>query len=114
VTGSRSIVLFAGGLMFVYAFLSPLPRYKRVWAAGAVLFGLSLLADVAPQVAAPAAVLIVVALAAKERGSLGQLLGNVGKPLSSTPTGVKGPVGAKPGTGVNPPGGPPGVTGPVK
>lgn len=79
-TGSRAIVLVGGALMFVFVALAPssVPggKFKRAWAAGVVLIALSLLTDIAPQVAAPATVLVLLALAAKQRGELGQLLGN--------------------------------------
>jgi hypothetical protein len=119
-TGSRTIVLVAGGMMLVFIGLQPPPRYKRVWAAGVVFLGLSFLADVAPQVAAPASVLVLLALAYKQRGELGTLLGNVGKASAATlpagaPTGVKGPqgTGGKTTGNTTTSGGPAGTVGPI-
>lgn len=60
--GSRGIVLAAGGVMLVLIARRPgglVGNYKSAWAAGAVLLGLSLIADVWPQGAAPLSVLVV-------------------------------------------------------
>lgn len=81
-TGARAIVLVGGALMFVFVGLAPTTKpggkFKRAWAAGIILVGLALLADLSPEVAAPATILVLLALAAQQRGALGELLGNVG------------------------------------
>ncbi len=87
---------------------------KSLWAIGVVTLGLSMVADFAPQVAGPFAVLMLAALAARSRGELGEVLGVSPASSSSSPPaattaapGMTGPQGT--------PGGPlaPGLTGPV-
>ncbi len=71
---------------------------KSLWAIGVITLGLSMLADFAPQVAGPFAVLMLAALAARSRGELGAVLGVSGSsPSSSSPA-------ASPATGTESPG----------
>lgn len=67
---AQTIVLVSGGLMLAYAVQKR--SAKKAYAAGAVTLGLSFLADVAPQVAGPFALLLLLYLAQKEK-----LFGNV-------------------------------------
>lgn len=120
--GSRAIVFAGGALMLVFVWLGPTPKYKRAWAAGVITLGLSLLADIAPDVAAPATVAVVLALAYHEHGkgnlTFSQLV--QGQAAATAPTGTLGPrtnvtpaqrAQASPST--SNPGGPAGTTGPV-
>lgn len=116
---SRAIVLASGGLMLVFVALQPgglAGNYKKTWAAGVVLLALSLLADVWPDGAGPIAILVVLALAYRQKGALGGLLAK----QQAGPPGTKGPqtnvtpaqrAAAAPST--SNPGGPAGTTGPV-
>lgn len=118
---SRAIVLASGGLMLVFVALQPgglAGNYKKTWAAGVVLLALSLLADVWPEGAGPIAILVVLALAYRQKGSLGGLIAGAGK--QAGPPGTKGPqtnvtpaqrAQASPTTPNT--GGPPGTTGPI-
>lgn len=55
-------------------------RFKSLWAIGLLTIGLAALADFAPQLAGPFAVLIAVAAVARHPGSLGARLGFGGAP----------------------------------
>lgn len=55
---------------------------KSLWAIGVLALGLSMASDFVPQVAGPFAILVLVALAARSRGELGQVLGTA----ASTPS----------------------------
>lgn len=50
-------------------------RFKALWAIGLLTVGLAAVADFAPQLAGPFAVLIAVAAVARHPGALGQRLG---------------------------------------
>lgn len=54
---------------------NPDARYKSLWAIGALGLGLAALADVAPQVAGPFALLTAVAMVSRNPGELGRALG---------------------------------------
>lgn len=71
-----TVVLLAGALMAAYVLLS-VPtgkKYKALWGVGVLTLGLSLLADFAPELAAPVAVLVIVGAYMRHRGVLGKVL----------------------------------------
>lgn len=98
---AKTIVLVSGGLMFAMIGIKkdtiPDP-FRFAWAAGVITLGLSVLADVAPEVAGPFAILVLMAVYWKNKGVLGSVLpgtastgGSAGKSSS-----VKGATTAKP------------------
>lgn len=58
---------------------------KSLWAIGAITLGLSIVSDFIPQIAGPFAILVLVALAARSRGELGQVLGVGTSPAAASP-----------------------------
>lgn len=79
--GANTVVLLAGALMLSYVALS-VPagkKYKAVWAVGLATLGLSLLADVAPELAAPFALLLILGAYMRHRGTLGKVLPQGGR-----------------------------------
>lgn len=71
---ASTIVLASGGLMLAYAVQKKSAR--KAYAAGVVTLGLTFLADVAPEIAGPFALLIVLYLATRE-GIFGKVFGGV-------------------------------------
>lgn len=87
--GAKAVVIGATGLMFVFIALDKTgttPKAKRVWAAAAVSLGLSLTADIAPDIAAPFAALVLFAMAVHNRGAIGQIIGPPSKVQPVTPS----------------------------
>ena len=74
---AQTVVLVAGGLMLAYAVQQR--SAKKAYGAGVVTLGLSFLADVAPQVAGPFALLVVLYLAQREK-LFGNVFGGVAAP----------------------------------
>lgn len=74
---AKTIVLVAGGFMFAAIAIKrdsiPDP-FRFAWAAGVITLGLSLLADLAPEIAGPFAILVLMAVYWKNRGVLGSVL----------------------------------------
>lgn len=74
---AKTMVLLAGGLMFAAigikhdAISDP---FRFAWAASAITLFLSLLADISPPIAGPAAILVLLAVYAKNRGVLGSVI----------------------------------------
>ncbi len=94
-TASKSLVLVAGGLMFAAIGIKKdsIPDPLRyAWAAGAILLFLSLLSDISPQVAGPAAVLVLMAVYWRNRGVIGGAT-PLGQPQGYTGGGKPGPGG---------------------
>ena len=59
----------------------PLPQgrtWRSLWAIGLVTLGLAFFADFVPQVAGPFAVLVLIAMAVRSKGELGQVIGAAG------------------------------------
>lgn len=81
---SRTVVLVSGGLMLTFVALQPGPKYRRAWAAGVITLGLSVASDLVPEIAGPFAILVVLALAARQRGTLGKLIGATPPPSSNS------------------------------
>jgi hypothetical protein len=50
--------------------------FRALWAIGAVTLGLAVLADFVPQVAGPFALLVMLAMAVRSKGELGQFFSN--------------------------------------
>lgn len=74
---AKTIVLLAGGLMFAAIGIRRkqiADPFKFAWAAGVITLGLSVLADVAPEVAGPAALLVLMAVYWKNRAAIGTVL----------------------------------------
>jgi len=100
-TAAKSVVLVAGGLMFAAIAIrrSTIPDPMRfAWAAGAILLFLSLLSDISPQVAGPAAILVLMAVYWRNRGVIGGAtpLGGSSTPASSSSSsGAVGPHAAQ-------------------
>lgn len=92
---ARTIVLLVAGFLFAALFVRrdkiPDP-YRYTWAAGIVTLGLSLLADIAPQIAGPFALLVLIAVWYKNRGVVGGVLPSKANtqtvaPVTRTPIG---------------------------
>lgn len=80
-TASR-MVLVSGGLMMTYVLIEAAKQHKAsedtfrsLWAVGALTVGLSIFADFVPKIAGPAALLVLVAMVARNTGALGGVLG---------------------------------------
>lgn len=71
-------MLLVGGFMFAAIGIRRdqiQDPYRFAWAAGVITLGLSVLADIAPEVAGPFAILLLMAVYWKNRGVLGSLPG---------------------------------------
>lgn len=81
---AERMVLVAGGIEAGFVLLrhrhSPDEgrAYKSLWAIGLLTLGLSIFADFVPEIAGPFALLVLVAMAARQRGDLGAVLGAAG------------------------------------
>ena len=64
--------------------------YKFAWAAGVITLGLSVLADVAPEIAGPFAILVLMAVYWKNRGVIGSVLPTKTSSSSTPSTSVQG------------------------
>lgn len=74
---AKTIVLVSGGLMFAMIGIKRSQisdPFKFAWAAGVITLGLSVLADVAPEIAGPFAILTLMAVYWKNKGALGSVL----------------------------------------
>jgi len=92
VTGQRAIVLGAGLVLFALIAASPgglAGNFRKTWEAGATLLGLSLLSDVAPEIAAPLAVLVVLAVAVRGKSQLGAIVSGSQSKTTATKTNVQ-------------------------
>ena len=49
-------------------------RYKALWAVGVMTLGLSILADFAPELAGPFAILVMIGAYMRHKGTLGKIL----------------------------------------
>jgi hypothetical protein len=58
--------------------------FRYAWAAGVITLFLSVLADIAPEVAGPSALLVLIAVYWGHRGLLGGIPGLSGKPTTSS------------------------------
>ena len=75
--GAKTVVLVAGGLMFAAIGIRRqqiADPFRFAWAAGVLTLGLSLLADLAPEIAGPFAILVLLAVYWRNRGVLGSVL----------------------------------------
>lgn len=78
--GATAIVFVTGGLLVTLALLqkgslSSGDTYKRIWGAGLLTAGLSILVDFVPELVGPFAILIVIAAVAKSPGALEGFIG---------------------------------------
>jgi hypothetical protein len=74
---AKTIVLVSGGLMFAMIGIKRdtiSDPFKFVWAAAVITLGLSVLADVAPEIAGPFAILTLMAVYWRNKGALGSVL----------------------------------------
>ncbi len=90
-SSAKTLVFVSGGLLVGLALLSRKgDTYKRVWAAGLWTTGLAVVADLAPQVIGPFALLVIVAAVAADQGVLGSFLaGNEGNTTVTPSKGSK-------------------------
>jgi hypothetical protein len=88
---ARALVLIVGVFMFAAIGIKrdtiPDP-FRFAWAAGVILLGLSLLADISPQVAGPLAILVLIAVYWRNRGTLGSLPGLQTKTTAAASSGA--------------------------
>lgn len=84
------VVFVSGTIMAVYVLLrgrkNGADPFRSLWAVGALTLGLAVAADFAPQVAGPFALLVLVAMIARNRGAIGEVIGTAAS--SSPPAGV--------------------------
>lgn len=74
---AKSVVLLTGALMFAAIGIRRSQisdPFRFAWAAGVITIGLSLLADIAPEVAGPFAVLLLIAVYWRNRGVIGSVV----------------------------------------
>lgn len=81
--GASRLVFLMGALMAVYVLLRAkrdpgADTFRSLWAIGVLTLGLAIAADFVPQVAGPFAVLVFVAMVARNRGELGRVLATPG------------------------------------
>lgn len=85
------MVLLAGGLMFAAVGIkhaSIADPFKYAWAAGMITLFLSVLADVAPEVAGPFAILVLMAVYWKNKGVIGSILPTASSAPAAAATGT--------------------------
>lgn len=74
---AKSVVLLTGALMFAAIGIRRqqiADPFRFAWAAGVITIGLSLLADIAPEVAGPFAILLLIAVYWRNKGALGSVI----------------------------------------
>lgn len=75
-TGTKTLVFVSGGVLVGLALLSGKgDTFRRVWAAALWTTLLAAVADLAPQVIGPFALLVIVAAVATDPGAIGKFLG---------------------------------------
>lgn len=80
---ANRMVLVSTGAMIAFVLIerhfnpAQVDTYKRLWAVGALGVGMSLAADFVPQIAGPFALLVLVAMVARNRGQIGRVLDNM-------------------------------------
>lgn len=87
---AKVIILLAAGLMFAAIGIkrdSIEDPFRFAWAAGVITVGLSALSDISPEVAGPAALLVLIAVYWRNKGVIGSVPGLSGKSggIPSTP-----------------------------
>lgn len=89
-SSANTLVLVTGGLLFAFVALKRdklADPYRFAWGAGVVTIGLSVVTDLAPEIAGPFALLLLMAVYWKNRGALGGVLTGTGVPSGVTSTG---------------------------
>lgn len=91
---ANRMVLVSTGAMIAFVLIerhfnpAQVDMYKRLWAVGALGVGMSLAADFVPQIAGPFALLVLVAMVARNKGQIGRVLDNMkGAPPTKTTQG---------------------------
>ncbi len=80
---ANRMVLVSTGAMIAFVLIerhfnpAQVDMYKRLWAVGALGVGMSLAADFVPQIAGPFALLVLVAMVARNKGQIGRVLDNM-------------------------------------
>lgn len=59
--------------------------FRSLWAVGALTVGLAIFADFVPEVAGPFALLVLIAMAARNTGSFGSVIGGGGTQTKKAP-----------------------------
>lgn len=83
---SRVVLISGAGMAtftLVQASRSGRPQertFRSLWAIGLLTLGLAIFADFAPEVAGPFALLVLIAMAVRNTGALGSVIGGVGRP----------------------------------
>lgn len=88
-TSSKTWVLLAGGLMFAAIGLRRnqiADPFRFAWAAGVITLLLSVLADVAPEIAGPFAILVLMAVYWRNRDTLRGGVASASSSSSSLPS----------------------------
>lgn len=82
---AKTLVFASGGLLIGLALLSGKEStFRRVWAASLWTTLLAVVADVAPQVVGPFALLIIVAAIATDQGVFGKFVAGTGSTAATT------------------------------
>lgn len=92
---ARTIVLLTGGFLFAMIALRRQnidDPFRYAWAAGVITLGLSAASDIAPEVAGPFAILLLIAVWWKHKGVVGSALpsSSAQKWVTTKPTGSFG------------------------
>jgi hypothetical protein len=86
------IVLLSGAGMATFTLIQasregrPNERtFRTLWAIGLLTLGLAIFADFVPEVAGPFALLVLIAMAVRNTGALGSVIGGAGAPARKSP-----------------------------
>lgn len=86
------IVFLAGSIEAVYVLLRAnkggTRSFKSLWAIGVLTLGLAVAADFVPEVAGPFALLVLVAMIARNRGEIGTVISSNAAPAGAAAAGV--------------------------
>ncbi len=63
--------------------------FKALWAIGLLTLGLAIFADFAPEVAGPFALLVLIAMAVRNTGALGSVIGGAATPARTGTAGKR-------------------------
>ena len=86
---AKTVVLLTGAFMFAAIAIKrdtiPDP-FRFAWASGVITLGLSVLADLAPEIAGPFALLVLIFVYQRNKGVLGSVISPPTKAATPTPT----------------------------